>query len=302
MSTATIAFVRSVIAAPTAAGSRFSVRGSTSAKTGVAPSTTKQFADATNEKGEVIASSPGPSPAARASRCSPAVPLESETAYGAPVRSAISSSNRSIMGPSESRPERSTSSTSSSSRSPRYGRESGIRVAALLRARSSSEARRRAAMGGARQGRRERSYPLDTNATEDAASRRPARPGGTPLWRGTGSSGGRARGRVVEPLRPALALAAHRLQVRLLDLERDRPDTELVVVDRAKRRHLGGGAAHEHLVGEIEVGANEVGLLDRVPEVLRDLDDRVPRDPRKDRRRECGRGDRSVLDDEDVLA
>ena len=80
MSTATIAFVRSVIAASTAAGSRFSVRGSTSAKTGVAPSTTKQFADATNENGEVIASSPGPRPAARARRCSPAVPLESATA------------------------------------------------------------------------------------------------------------------------------------------------------------------------------------------------------------------------------
>ena len=38
--------------------------------------------------------------------------------------------------------------------------------------------RRRGAMGGARQGRRERSYPLDTGATEDAASRRRARPGG----------------------------------------------------------------------------------------------------------------------------
>jgi len=38
MSTATIAFVRGVIAASTAAGSRFSVCGSMSAKTGVAPS------------------------------------------------------------------------------------------------------------------------------------------------------------------------------------------------------------------------------------------------------------------------
>src|SRR5207237_10729002 len=63
MSTATTAFVRSVIAASTAAGSRFSVRGSTSAKTGVAPSKMKQLADATKETGEVIASSPGPRPA-----------------------------------------------------------------------------------------------------------------------------------------------------------------------------------------------------------------------------------------------
>jgi hypothetical protein len=56
MSTATTAFVRSVIASSTAAGSRFSVWGSTSAKTGVAPSKMKQFAEATNETGEVIAS------------------------------------------------------------------------------------------------------------------------------------------------------------------------------------------------------------------------------------------------------
>jgi hypothetical protein len=39
--------------------------------------------------------------------------------------------------------------------------------------------RRRGAMGGVRQGRRERSDPCDPGATEDAASRRPARPGGT---------------------------------------------------------------------------------------------------------------------------
>ena len=109
MSTATIAFVRSVMAASTAAGSRFSVRGSTSAKTGVAPSKMKQLAEETNESGEVIASSPGPSLAIRARRCRPAVPLETAAAKGAPTRSAISSSKRSIVGPSESRPERSTS-------------------------------------------------------------------------------------------------------------------------------------------------------------------------------------------------
>ena len=36
-------------------------------------------------------------------------------------------------------------------------------------------------MGGARQGRREPSYACHMGATEDAASRRPARPGGTRL-------------------------------------------------------------------------------------------------------------------------
>ena len=57
--------VRSVIAASTASGSRFSVRGSTSANTGVPPSRMKQFAEATNENGDVITSSPGPMPASR---------------------------------------------------------------------------------------------------------------------------------------------------------------------------------------------------------------------------------------------
>src|SRR5919108_3753444 len=47
--------------------------------------------------------------------------------------------------------------------------------------------RRRGAMGGARQGRRERSYPCDTGATEDAASRRPARPGDTTVHCGRSS-------------------------------------------------------------------------------------------------------------------
>ena len=41
-----------------------------------------------------------------------------------------------------------------------------------------------------------------------------------------------------------------------------------VVVDLADRRHLGGGADHEHLVGEIEVGADQ-----------RLLDDACGRDP-----------------------
>jgi hypothetical protein len=57
-----------------------SVRASTSAKTGVAPSRRKQLADATNENGDVIASSPGPSPAMRHSRCRPAVPDDTAAA------------------------------------------------------------------------------------------------------------------------------------------------------------------------------------------------------------------------------
>src|SRR5918994_4221716 len=92
----------------------------------------KQLAEATKEYGDVIASSPSPSPAIAASRCSPAVPDDTAAAYGAPTLFANSSSKRSIAGPSESRPDRSTSRTSSSSRSSRKGDERGIgRVAAL---------------------------------------------------------------------------------------------------------------------------------------------------------------------------
>src|SRR5512133_1369432 len=54
MSTTTIPFVRSVIAASIAAGSRFSVRGSTSANIGTPPSKMKQFAVATKAIGDVI--------------------------------------------------------------------------------------------------------------------------------------------------------------------------------------------------------------------------------------------------------
>ena len=131
MSTTTIPFVRSVIAASTAAGSRFSVCGSTSANTGRPPSKMKQFAVATKAIGDVITSSPSCTPAMWHSMCSPAVPLETAAAYGAPTRSAKSSSNRSIAGPSESRPERRTSRRSSSSRSSTYGRERGTRVSVL---------------------------------------------------------------------------------------------------------------------------------------------------------------------------
>ncbi len=135
MSTATIAFVRSVIAASTAAGSRLSVRGSMSANTGVAPSYIAQFAEATNEYGDVITSSPGPTPAIRMQRCSPAVPDETAAQCGASTASAKSSSNRGPVGPSESQPERSTSSTSSSSRSSIHGDERPICRVAVLKPR-----------------------------------------------------------------------------------------------------------------------------------------------------------------------
>ena len=45
-----------------------------------------------------------------------------------------------------------------------------------------------------------------------------------------------------------------------------------VVVDLAHRDELGGGAGHEDLVGEVELGARDVALDDLEAEVPRDLD------------------------------
>src|SRR3954464_8985131 len=161
----------------------------------------KQFALAAKEYGDVITSSPGAIPAPMHSRCSPAVPDETAAAYGTPSFAAKASSKRSIIGPSESLPERSTSRTSSSSRSSTYGPESGTGLTSCF--------------------------------TAGACSRR--------------RLGSR---RILEPVRPAVAAPVHRVEGRLLDLDGDRArPADDVVVDLADRRHLGGGADHEHLIG-----------------------------------------------------
>ena len=85
------------------------------------------FALATNENGDVTTSSPSPTPTARSARCRPAVPDDTARRVRR-RRSARRTRARSAaaIGPSESWPERSTSRTSSSSRSPRTGLASGI--------------------------------------------------------------------------------------------------------------------------------------------------------------------------------
>src|SRR3954447_25812488 len=126
MWTGRIAVVRSVTAAAAASGSRLSVTGSMSAKTGRARSNTQTFALATNENGDVTTSSPSDTPTARSPRCSPAVPLDTALACAALSREAKASSNAGTRGPSESWPERRTSMTAASSASPRTGLASGI--------------------------------------------------------------------------------------------------------------------------------------------------------------------------------
>ena len=76
---------------------------------------------ATKEKGDVTTSSPSPTPTARSARCSPAVPLETALAWATPSRAANASSKAGTRGPSESWPDRRTSSTACSSASPEHG-------------------------------------------------------------------------------------------------------------------------------------------------------------------------------------
>src|SRR5919197_2889183 len=142
MWTGSSAAVRSVTAAASASGSRLSVRGSMSANTGRAPSNSITLALATNENGEVTTSSPADTPTARSARCSPAVPLDTALACGAPTHWANSRSNSGTRGPSESWPERSTSITAASSSRPRRGLASGMVSVAVVMRRGSGAARR----------------------------------------------------------------------------------------------------------------------------------------------------------------
>ena len=81
----------------------------------------------------------------------------------------------------------------------------------------------------------------------------------------------------VVPRRVALRAAVQRVLEDRLDLLGDRPGlagADRVVVDLADRRELGGGAGHEDLVGQVELAAGDVALLDLVAEVAGDLDRR----------------------------
>ena len=82
---------------------------------GVAPQSSTAFSVATNVNAGTITSSPGPTSSARSDRISASVPLSTATAWAVPVTSRTACSNRSTIGPCTSRPDRSTSRTSSSS-------------------------------------------------------------------------------------------------------------------------------------------------------------------------------------------
>src|ERR1017187_1351155 len=99
----------------TSPGSRFNVSGETSANTGVAPWYKTQLAVAQKVIGVVIASSLGPSPAAKAAPCNAAVPELKLTACRTPIHAANRSSNSPIFGPVVSQSDFRTSTTACTS-------------------------------------------------------------------------------------------------------------------------------------------------------------------------------------------
>src|SRR5271169_1770426 len=97
----TRARVRGVILGSSVAAVTFHVRGSESAKTGVAPVYATALAVAIIVKAGTTTSSPAFRPSAARTRCSAAVPLEHETARAVPAARANASSNLPTNGPAD---------------------------------------------------------------------------------------------------------------------------------------------------------------------------------------------------------
>src|SRR5262245_18514454 len=85
-----------------------------------------------------------------------------------------------------------------------------------------------------------------------------------------------ARGTSADMLDPVLVpvdLATHDAAVLRADRQRDGPRArDLPVVHRADRRDLGGGSAHEHLLGDVDVAARQLAELHVEAEVVGDRD------------------------------
>src|SRR4029077_14573619 len=91
----------------------------------------------------------------------------------------------------------------------------------------------------------------------------------------------------------------------LLNALRDRSAlavADLYAVDAANRRHLGGGAAEEHFVSDIEHLARDQPFDNVVPEIARDLDDARARDAGEDRGSERRGENAAGADDKPVPA
>ncbi len=86
-----------------------------------------------NEWLTVITSSPGPIPAAISAQCKAVVPLDTETAWGAPTHAANSRSKASASGPWVIHPDSITRRTAAISGSPSIGRATGMRNGSFIR-------------------------------------------------------------------------------------------------------------------------------------------------------------------------
>src|SRR5512144_1101714 len=90
---------------------------------------------------------------------------------------------------------------------------------------------------------------------------------------------------VGEPSVPIGRLAVDDGEVGALQLLRHRSSPAVAdgdLVDRSNRRHLGGRAGDEDLVGDIQRFTWNAGLENRVAEIACQRDDRIPRDAAKD--------------------
>src|SRR6185503_16782677 len=110
-----MALVRSVILAAIELGSILSVRGSTSAKTTVAPRLAAAFAVEIQLIGVVMTSSPGPTAAAIMASSSPAVADETANPYSHPQNAANASSNSLTLAPQDGADAFNTSRSASAS-------------------------------------------------------------------------------------------------------------------------------------------------------------------------------------------
>src|SRR5262245_8359997 len=119
------------IALATRAGSRSAVSGSTSASTGVAPTSAIHAAEAKNVNGLVTTRSPGRTPSASSPSQSASVPVATPTPCFTPWCAAKSRSNASTSGPSTKRPLRRTRSAASSIAGPIAVRSAARSIGAI---------------------------------------------------------------------------------------------------------------------------------------------------------------------------
>ena len=117
--TGTMARVRWVSTFAIVAAVTLPLSASTSAKTGLAPSSMAQKAEATNERGVTTTSSPGPMPKARSASSSASEPLASAMPWPPPKRLVHAASKATTSGPVHwlTLPERSTAAAASISSS-----------------------------------------------------------------------------------------------------------------------------------------------------------------------------------------